>query len=216
MTLLTPAFVAAADPSADPGADATPTTEPSSEPTAEPTAAPTAEPTAEPTPDPTSAPTPDPTAEPTPDPTAEPTPDATPAPALRSYIVTFAVGASPSEQLDALAAAGTTSRDSIAVLRMHAIDASDASVALLRGDPLVSAGELDRERATEGTPDDANYADQWALPKIGWDQAYGVIDPAGSSVVAVLDTGVDASHPDLDGNIVAGASFVDGSDWSSD
>ncbi len=61
-----------------------------------------------------------------------------------------------------------------------------------------------------------SYGDQWALPKIGWDQAYGVVDPAGSAVVAVLDTGVDASHPDLDGNIVAGTSFVAGSSWSSD
>ncbi len=42
------------------------------------------------------------------------------------------------------------------------------------------------------------------------------IDPAGTSVVAILDTGVDAGHPDLDGVVVPGASFVDGSTWSND
>src|SRR6185436_17052632 len=154
VSLLGPGFVSAAEPS-----DPPPSAEPSTEPTPEPSAEPTPEPTPDPTPDPTAAPTPDPTADPT------------PAPVLRSYIVTFASGVSSLEQLTALVAAGTVSRDSIGVLRMHAIDASDASVALLRADPLVAAVELDRERATESTPDDASYADQWSLPKIGWDQA---------------------------------------------
>jgi uncharacterized repeat protein (TIGR01451 family) len=87
---------------------------------------------------------------------------------------------------------------------------------VLRANPLVATVELDRSRTAEATPSDVSYGDQWALPKIGWDQAFGVVDPAGSAVVAVLDTGVDASHPDLDGNIVAGTSFVAGSSWSTD
>jgi len=40
--------------------------------------------------------------------------------------------------------------------------------------------------------------------------------PLGSATVAILDTGVDALHPDLDGNIVAGTSIIDGSDGMSD
>ena len=40
--------------------------------------------------------------------------------------------------------------------------------------------------------------------------------PTGSATVAILDTGVDASHSDLDSNIVSGASFVDGSSWDVD
>src|SRR5207247_5515291 len=87
--------------------------------------------------------------------------------------------------------------DSIAVLRMHAIQASDAAVDALRADASVSSVELDRSRAAEATPDDVSYPDQWSLPKIGWDQVYGSVTPSGSSIVAVLDTGVDASQPDL-------------------
>src|SRR4029078_9813768 len=63
---------------------------------------------------------------------------------------------------------------------------------------------------------DTSYAFQWSLPKIGWDQAYGSVTPASSAVVAVLDTGVDASHPDLSANVVTGTSFIDGSAWNDD
>src|SRR6185295_10142695 len=62
----------------------------------------------------------------------------------------------------------------------------------------------------------ASYSDQGSLARIGWDQAYGSVAPTGSSVVAILDTGVDGSHPDLDANLVQGASFVDGPTWDSD
>src|SRR5439155_23298900 len=71
-------------------------------------------------------------------------------------------------------------------------------------------------RAAEASPNDTSYGDQWSLAKIGWDQVYGSVAPSGSSIVAVLDTGVDAPHSDLAGNIVAGASFVDGSSWNVD
>ena len=40
--------------------------------------------------------------------------------------------------------------------------------------------------------------------------------PSGTAVVALLDTGVDASHPDLAGQLVAGTSILDGSDGTSD
>ena len=45
------------------------------------------------------------------------------------------------------------------------------------------------------------------LPKIGWDQAYGTIAPAGSATIAVLDTGVD---PVDDITLVGGYSAIGG------
>jgi uncharacterized repeat protein (TIGR01451 family) len=213
-----------ADP-ADPSPSAEPTTpadpSPSADPTAAPDPTPTPDPTPLPTPDPTPLPTPDPTPLPTPDPTAEPTASPTPEPSASpaqtsSYIVTFASGVGSLDQVAALTAAGVVSDDYILVLRMHAVRATSAQADALRADPLVASVELDRSRAAEAVPSDSQYADQWSLPKIGWDQAFGVVAPTGSSVVAVLDTGVDASHPDLDDNIVGGASFVAGSSWNAD
>ena len=37
------------------------------------------------------------------------------------------------------------------------------------------------------------YPDQWSLPQIGWDQAYGSTTISGVSTIAVLDTGVQSS-----------------------
>jgi hypothetical protein len=211
------------DPSADPSA---PPADPTPAPTADPRPAPTVDPTPDATPASTADPTPVATPDPTPDPTAaapstdpaSPTPEPTAsAPvSVSPFIVTFVAGTSSAEQSAALADAGASDIDAIAALRMHAVQASDAAVSALRADARVASVEVDRSRAAEATPDDPFYTDQWSLPRIGWDGAYGTIPAAGSAVVAVLDTGVDVSHPDLAGNIVSGASFVDGSAWSTD
>lgn len=47
------------------------------------------------------------------------------------------------------------------------------------------------------TPSDARYPEQWGLPKIGAPAAWDVTLGRSSVVVAVIDTGADASHPDL-------------------
>jgi len=64
-------------------------------------------------------------------------------------------------------------------------------------------------------PNDPAYPQQWALPKIAWDTAYGSVSISGTATIAVLDTGIDAAHPDLAGNVVAGQSFL-GTDPNSD
>ena len=80
----------------------------------------------------------------------------------------------------------------------------------------VTRVEVDRSREKAGVPNDTDYGTQWALPRIGWDQVYGSVDPSGSAKVAVLDTGVDASEPELADKVVAGTSILDGSAGTSD
>ena len=60
-------------------------------------------------------------------------------------------------------------------------------------------------------PDDPGYPQQWALPKIGWDTAKNSVNVTGSATIAVLDTGVDAGHPDLAGRVTTGISYTGGS-----
>src|SRR5207247_47565 len=68
-----------------------------------------------------------------------------------------------------------------------------ASLAEYRADPRVQSVDRDRTRDAEATPNDPSYPDQWALPQIGWDQAYGSTTISGISTIAVLDTGVQSS-----------------------
>ncbi|HEY3091867.1 MAG TPA: S8 family serine peptidase, partial [Vicinamibacterales bacterium] len=92
---------------------------------------------------------------------------------------------------------------------MHAIYATDLAAADLAASADVVRVEADATRSVQAAPSDADYYQQWSLPAIGWDQAFGSVSPAGTSTVAVLDTGVDASHPDFAGQLVPGTSVLD-------
>jgi subtilisin family serine protease len=50
-------------------------------------------------------------------------------------------------------------------------------------------------------PNDPNYSRQWGLQKIQAEQAWPVTNGSGA-VVAVVDSGVDLTHPDLQANIL--------------
>src|SRR5207253_3464482 len=71
-------------------------------------------------------------------------------------------------------------------------------------------------RQSPAFPTDPLYPNQWALAKLGWDQVFGAVMPTGSAIVAILDTGVDAQHPDLAGNVIPGTSILDGSAGTTD
>ncbi|WP_162262002.1 S8 family serine peptidase, partial [Terrabacter sp. Soil810] len=153
--------------------------------------------------------------DPSPTATSDPTPSTAPSSTTvateprNSYIVEFISGTSAAQQQDALDAADAVSTQAIPALRMHSASLTDAGVTTLRANPDVTRVEADKVREAQGTPNDPAYDSQWALPKIGWDSAYGTVTPAGSATVAVLDTGVDPTA-DLTGNLVAGASMLEG------
>lgn len=50
-------------------------------------------------------------------------------------------------------------------------------------------------------PDDPFYLRQWYLSKIKADEAWKIVSGAPDITVAVIDAGIDISHPDLKGNI---------------
>src|SRR5205809_7484961 len=113
-----------------------------------------------------------------------------------------------------------TSKGSIPKLNIHIVEvpvyAADAIIKNLRGDDSVLRVEENLTRKWQSTPSDPLYEQQWALPKVAWDQAYGTVPLQNGSLinVAILDTGVDATHPDL--IVVAGTSIIDASDGTTD
>ncbi len=66
-------------------------------------------------------------------------------------------------------------------------------------------------------PDDDRYSDQWNFPLINLEEAWDTTTGSSSVIVAVVDTGVLLSHPDLDGQLVDyGYDFISDDDISGD
>ncbi len=137
-----------------------------------------------------------------------------------SLLVKLVDGLSPALQADVIARNGGVERSVIPALRLHVIDVPPSDLAAVRAnyqaDPRVVSVEENRTRVWEAVPADPLYPNQWALPRIAWDQVFGNVTPTGTARVALLDTGVDALHPDLAGKVVPGTSILDGSNGTTD
>lgn len=59
------------------------------------------------------------------------------------------------------------------------------------------------------TPNDANYNAQWHHPKVQSPLAWDIVTGLNTQIVAVVDTGIDLTHPDLAPNRVPGFNSVD-------
>src|SRR5262249_21338196 len=77
---------------------------------------------------------------------------------------------------------------------------------------LVKAAQPEGEQRAQVVPNDPLYRQfQWNLRRIGMEQAWDLRPDATDVVVAVLDTGVDLSHPDRKPNLLSdlGYDFLD-------
>lgn len=75
---------------------------------------------------------------------------------------------------------------------------------------LAACGLLALTAAGAGASDDRFFAQQWNLAQIGAPDAWAISTGAGV-VIGIVDSGVDASHPDLAGKIDAQADCLGGS-----
>lgn len=65
-------------------------------------------------------------------------------------------------------------------------------------------------------PDDPHYSRQWHYPLINLPQAWETSTGSSDVIVAVIDTGVLVSHPDLKDQLVQGYDFISGPDNALD
>lgn len=97
---------------------------------------------------------------------------------------------------------GKIDKIDIRVIQIQA-GSEKAVEALLRANKHLKFVERDILLNPQLTPNDPNFGTAWHLPKIGaptaWDSSQG-----SGIVIAILDTGVEATHPDLAGKLVPG------------
>lgn len=85
----------------------------------------------------------------------------------------------------------------------------------LERNPHVRFAELDGEVSGQMVPSDTYYASSWHLPKIAAPTAWDVATGSGITI-AILDGGVESTHPDLAARIVPGWNFFDNNNNTSD
>ena len=140
-------------------------------------------------------------------------------------LVRFVPGASAAARAAAVAAVGGTIDRELTALGAARIAITDessdlygdtpAAVAVLERDPAVARVEADRVVRTTFTPNDSLYLGtpsfplgQWGLRKAQVDRAWDLTRGSAAITVAIIDTGIDAAHPDLAGAVSPGTTFV--------
>ncbi len=82
---------------------------------------------------------------------------------------------------------------------------------MLKHNPRIAYAEYDGILTPTAIPNDPSYPNQWALQKIAAPAGWEVTTGSSNVTVAVLDSGVDSTHPDLAQNLVTGHNFISNS-----
>ena len=89
-------------------------------------------------------------------------------------------------------------------------------LAALKKSPLVKFAEPDYVLATASIVNDPYYSYQWHLPRVSIPEAWMMLPTDGDIRIGIIDTGVDALHPDLQGRVTNGWNFFEGNNNTAD
>jgi len=108
---------------------------------------------------------------------------------------------------------GASEKETLPQVGVHVLhvpeDKVDTVLAALSHNPNIEFAERNFIAEAVLTPNDPYYAGyEWHLPKIQAPSAWDISTGGATPIIAVVDTGVYAGHPDLAGKILAGYDYV--------
>ncbi len=125
-------------------------------------------------------------------------------------------------RVDVIAEEGANDTGEISGTGVHIVDLpagadEEAYVNAFQSRSEVEFAELDRVLPPAGiVPNDPWYPNEWHLSKISASDAWSTTIGSPSVTVAILDTGVEGTHPDLGGNLVPGWNIYNNNSDTSD
>ena len=135
-------------------------------------------------------------------------------------LVGFNGGVADETADEVLKAHGAVKLEKVRKLQVHRVrvpaEAIDSVERALAKRKEVKFVERNQALKVETTPNDPLFASQWHHAKIGSSQAWDVTQGQAENVIAIVDTGVDPTHPDLAAKLVPGFNFYDNNTNSAD
>uniref|UniRef100_UPI003D81641A S8 family serine peptidase n=1 Tax=Trichloromonas sp. TaxID=3069249 RepID=UPI003D81641A len=127
-------------------------------------------------------------------------------------LIQYKTGVSSGALAGELKQLGVTMAEELSRIKVHRIKVKEANrekiKAVLAKNPRVAFVEDNFYASAVAVPDDDMYPSQWHLPRIaapaGWDISTGTT----MVPIAVIDSGVDPSHPDLATKLLPGYNFI--------
>lgn len=134
-----------------------------------------------------------------------------------TILIQFTPDSAPNERNAFINSIGGSTRTQIDALNTYIVTArpnydigtapESEIVVRIEYDAVAQSAQTD-DTGSPSTPNDPRYGEQWAFPVVGLPDAWGSL-PSRNVTIAVIDSGICANHPDLQGRILPGYDFVD-------